>query len=227
MTDRLACITLNVEPDEFGDPASATRSRTGYVWTGSAIPFYDLGASLTAFIVMEHAERYAPALAALASSIPLELAIHSYTHDRRPLRRTRYKRARDAFVRLWGKLPEGYRAPYGLIDGDGLRTLMDEGFIYDSSIFPTLRLDHFGYNNLRYPRIPFLFTDGTRELIEVPVAALRGCRLIYSLSFVKLFGHGLFRHLMPVFPLPTLWWSIFILTICMWAAFPGGALPAW
>jgi hypothetical protein len=52
----------------------------------------------------------------------------------------------------------------------------------------TLRIDQFGYNNLRYPRVPFLSTDESCELIEIPGSTLHRCRLIYSLSFVKLFG---------------------------------------
>lgn len=73
----------------------------------------------------------------------------------------------------------------------------------------------------------FSSRDGTRELIEVPVAALRGCRLIYSLSFVKLFGHGLFRHLMPVFPLPDVVVVDFHPYDLYVGRLSGGALPAW
>ena len=152
---------------------------------------------------MRHAEHYASALAELGRKIPVELAVHSYKHDRRETATVdEVRRARDCFVKLWGEAPKGYRAPYGLIDGAGLRALIGEGFAYDSSIFPTLRIDEFGYNHLRYPRDPFLFEDGPDTLVEVPLAALRGCRLIYSLSFIKLFGPGTMRQLMRVCPLP-------------------------
>jgi peptidoglycan/xylan/chitin deacetylase (PgdA/CDA1 family) len=200
--DRLACLTLDVEPDErehaairlFDEP-----QRFG--WFRDILR--DAGAPLTAFVVMRYADRYAAALARLAAAIPVELAVHSYSHDpARTASADEVRRARDIHAALWGSGPRGYRAPYGLIDVEGIRTLISEGFQYDSSIFPTFRPDEFGYNHLRYPRTPFVFNDGIRELLEVPVAALAGCRLIYSLSFVKLFGHGVYRNLMHVFPLP-------------------------
>jgi peptidoglycan/xylan/chitin deacetylase (PgdA/CDA1 family) len=202
MTDRLACLTLDVEPDVPGNGGIQLFDDPGrFVWFRDTLR--NAEAPLTAFVVMQHAERHALALAELAESGPLEFAIHSYSHDRNnTASHDEVRRARDVFVKLWGRTPEGYRAPYGLIDGDGLRTLMGEGFIYDSSIFPTLRIDEFGYNHLGYPRAPFIFTDGSRDLVEVPIAALRACRLIYSLSFVKLFGPATFHHLMRVFPLP-------------------------
>jgi peptidoglycan/xylan/chitin deacetylase (PgdA/CDA1 family) len=202
MTDRLACLTLDVEPDAPGDAGIRLfDDPERFAWFRNTLRSF--GTPLTAFVVMQHAERHSGALTELAGSVSLELAVHSYSHDRNnTASHDEVRRARDVFVKLWGKPPDGYRAPYGMINGDGLRTLMGEGFIYDSSIFPTLRIDEFGYNNLGYPRTPFIFTDGGRDLVEVPVAALRGCRLIYSLSFVKLFGPAAFRQLMRAFPLP-------------------------
>lgn len=202
VTERLACLTLDVEPDEPGDAAIRLFDEPDrFGWFRDLLQ--DAGAPLTAFIVMQHAKRYAPALERLAACVPVEFAVHSFSHDRAcTASPDEVCRARDRFAEIWRKPPEGYRAPYGLIDGNGLRTLMREGFVYDSSIFPTLRLDEFGYNNLGYPRTPFVFSEGARTLVEVPVAALRGCRLIYSLSFVKLFGPGTMHRLVNLFPLP-------------------------
>ena len=202
MIERLACITLDVEPDEVGDAGIRLFDATSrFTWFRDILR--DAHIPITAFVLMQHADRYAPALAKLAAVIPVELAVHSFSHDRtRTASVDEVRRARDAYLALWGTAPQGYRAPYGLINARGLRTLMDEGFRYDSSIFPTFRPDEFGYNHLHYPLTPFLFTDGPKELLEVPVAALRGCRLIYSLSFVKLLGHGVYRNLMRAFPLP-------------------------
>lgn len=202
VSKRLACLTLDVEPDASGDAAIRLfEDPERLSWFRELLR--ETCAPLTAFVVMQHAARYEPALAQLAASVPVELAIHSYSHDRaRTASLDEVRRARDAFAALWGKAPEGYRAPYGLIDGEGFRTLMNEGFYYDSSVFPTLRLDEFAYNNLHYSRSPFVVTDGVRKLVEIPIAALRGCRLIYSLSFVKLFSPTTFRGLMPLFPLP-------------------------
>jgi peptidoglycan/xylan/chitin deacetylase (PgdA/CDA1 family) len=201
-TERLACVTIDVEPDEPGDGGIRLFDEPHrFAWFRDVLR--DAKVPITAFVLMRHAQRYAPALAELAAAVPVELAVHSFSHDRaRTASLDEVRRARDAFTLLWGRPPEGYRAPYGLIDASGLRTLMSEGFRYDSSIFPAFRPDEFGYNHLRYPRTPFVFSDGTRELVEVPVAVLSGCRLIYSLSFVKLFGPGFYRNLMRVFALP-------------------------
>jgi len=227
MRDRLACLTIDVEPDEPPNPNILLfDDYQRFEWFKSMLS--ELGASLTAFVVMKYAERYASALEEIACKIPTELALHSYSHDQSNTASSdEVRRARDAFIRLWGKAPEGYRAPYGLINGDGLRTLMDEGLMYDSSIFPTLRVDQFGYNNLRYPRVPFLFTDGARDIVEVPVAALRGCRLIYSLSFVKLLGPNVFRYLVPVFPLPEIVVIDFHPYDLYVGQLLGAALPGW
>lgn len=202
VTERLACLTLDVEPDDPGDPRIRLFDEPErFSWFRDVLR--DAHAPLTAFVLMKHAQGYATPLAALAESVPVELGVHSYSHDRKNTASVdEVRRARDEFIRLWGTAPHGYRAPYGLIDFEGVRTLMNEGFQYDSSIFPVFRPDEFGYNNLRYPRGPFLFSDGTRDIIEIPLAALGGCRLLYSLSFVKLFGAGVYRNLMRVFPLP-------------------------
>jgi len=199
---RLACLTLDVEPDTpNGAGIRLFEEPEKFAWFRDTLR--GTGAPLTAFIVMQHGERHAPSLERLASSVPVELAVHSYSHNRAcTASPDEVCRARDSFASLWGYAPSGYRAPYGLIDNKGLCTLMREGFHYDSSVFPTLRVDEFGYNNLRYPIAPFVFTDGQRDLVEIPVAALRCCRLVYSLSFVKLLGPSTFRHLTRFFPLP-------------------------
>lgn len=202
VTERLACLTLDVEPDDPGDPRIWLFDEPErFSWFRDVLR--NAGAPLTAFVLMKHAQLYAAPLATLSESVPVELGVHSYSHDRENTASVdEVRRARDEFIRLWGTAPHGYRAPYGLIDFEGVRTLMNEGFEYDSSIFPVFRPDEFGYNNLRFPRTPFLFSDRGRDIIEIPLAALGGCRLLYSLSFVKLFGAGVYRNLMHVFSLP-------------------------
>ena len=42
-----------------------------------------------------------------------------------------------AFRGFTGKDPIGYRAPVGKLTREGLDTLLDRGFRYDSSIYPS------------------------------------------------------------------------------------------
>jgi hypothetical protein len=68
--------------------------------------------------------------------------------------------------------------------------LKQAGFRFSSSVFPSFRPGKF--NNLHRPLIPFVYDNG---LVELPMAALPGIRLILSLSYLKLLGWRLHRFL--------------------------------
>jgi polysaccharide deacetylase family protein (PEP-CTERM system associated) len=108
-----------------------------------------------------------------------ELACHSYAHRRvfslRPEEfRDDLRRARGLIEDAAGVRILGYRAPtFSIVHRSlwALEILAEEGFLYDSSIFP-IRHDLYGYPN--FPR--FLqrvqFASG-RELFEVPMSTIR------------------------------------------------------
>ncbi len=70
--------------------------------------------------------------------MPVEFEIHSHAHDlRNPCSRADIEAAVSAFRGFAGRDPIGYRAPVGQLTREGLDTLLDLGFRYDSSIYPS------------------------------------------------------------------------------------------
>jgi polysaccharide deacetylase family protein (PEP-CTERM system associated) len=136
-------------------------------------------ASVTAtfFVLAWVAERY-PALVARIAAGGHELASHGYAH------RLVYDQTRDAFredVRrakaiiedAGGQPVRGYRAPSFSVTRRSLwalDVLADEGYSYDSSIFP-IRHDRYGIPDA--DRHPFVVTRGGASLVEVPASTVR------------------------------------------------------
>lgn len=200
---RIACLSVDMEPDLrcpdmrirlLEDDARRT-ALTSLLRT-EAVP-------LTSFTVMAHARRYIDQLNALAREVDLEFAIHSYSHDTdNPASAEEVRRAVEAFGELWNDKPQGYRAPNCLIDERGIANLLDAGFVYDSSIVPSMRPDRYSYNNMHFGRMPFRFSGEGGTLLELPIACLRAVRMPLILSYVKLLGLGAYRAAMELFPLP-------------------------
>jgi polysaccharide deacetylase family protein (PEP-CTERM system associated) len=74
-----------------------------------------------------------------------------------------------------------------------LDILVDEGFAYDSSVFPTSFHDRYGFNGCS--RFPFLFENG---LVELPLSTvLIGGKNIPAAGggYFRLFPYPFFRHL--------------------------------
>jgi hypothetical protein len=158
---------------------------------------------LTCFTQMSQAARYFDQLNALAALAEVEFAVHSYSHDtHNPASPDEVRRGWETFADLWNAAPLGYRAPNCLIDERGIDTLTRQGFAYDSSIVPALRVDRYAYNNLQYGRDPFRFDGPSGTIIEYPVACLRGVRLPFIFSYIKLFGLAMYEAAMRACPLP-------------------------
>jgi polysaccharide deacetylase family protein (PEP-CTERM system associated) len=108
-----------------------------------------------------------------------ELACHSYAHRRvfslRPEEfREDLRRARGVIEDAAGQKVVGYRAPTFSIGRDSLwalDVLAEEGFLYDSSIFP-IRHDLYGFPE--FPRfVQRLELASGREIFEVPMSTVR------------------------------------------------------
>lgn len=203
MTRKIACITLDVEAD-FLDPTGRIRlfeDEALFERFASVIRKSDV--KLTAFLVTSLIQKHGAAYQRLSRQIPVEFAIHSHAHDmQRPCSRPDIELAVRTFRDFTGGNPIGYRAPVGQITREGMETLMDLGFRYDSSIYPSARPGKRGYNHLHLPVTPFTVRQGTRSIVEVPLASLTGIRLNFSLSYVKLFGWRTYQLLLKLFPLP-------------------------
>lgn len=201
---KLACITLDMEPD-YGDPEKRIRLlehseyRERYI---SIIAKYNV--KVTMFTVTNLFEKYGVTFKSLATRIPLEYAVHSHTHTpHSACTLDEIQNAKRAYSEFTGKPPLGYRAPIGQIDKAGLGYLLDHDFMYDASVYPSIRPGKFGYFNLHMPNVPFRVTraDG-KSLIELPFTAIETIRIVFALSYVKLLGWRAYALLLKLFGLP-------------------------
>jgi polysaccharide deacetylase family protein (PEP-CTERM system associated) len=138
----------------------------------------DHGVKGTYFILGWVARKF-PGLAREIHARGHELACHSFWH--RPVCsltpdvfREDVRMACDAIAEATGVRPIGYRAPSWSITADStwaFDVLVEEGFVYDASIFP-IRHDLYGYpGGKRFPHR--ISTADGRALTEFPSATLR------------------------------------------------------
>ena len=200
---KIACITLDTEAD-FLDPTGRIRLFEDdalfnrYV---SIIRKYDV--KVTSFLVTSLIAKHGDLYRRLQEQVPVEFAIHSHTHNmQNPCSRADIEESVRTFRAFTGYNPSGYRAPVGQITREGMQTLLDLGLRYDLSIYPSFRPGHMGYNNLHLPVEPFRVRNEAQSIIEIPFATLHGLRLVFSLSYVKLFGWTTYAWLMKICPPP-------------------------
>lgn len=203
MTRKLLCITLDIEADYansqghvrlFEEPALFDR-------------FVDLvnrsGVKVTAFLVTSLLARYGDAIRRLEREIPIEFALHSHHHNTSTSgERGEIELAQKTFREFFGKESIGYRAPIGSITREGLANLMELGFRYDASVFPSIRPGRNGYWNTHMPIEPFRVTREADSILEFPFPVLPGIRLNFGLPWIKLYGVRLSTLLMRFFPPP-------------------------
>ncbi|GAB4499501.1 MAG: hypothetical protein OHK003_15560 [Anaerolineales bacterium] len=201
---KLACVTLDMEPD-YGDPEKKIRLLENPEYFERYVSIINKhNAKVTMFTVTRLFDSYGELFHKLAARIPLEFSVHSHTHDPHnacTLDEVRHSHA--AYEKFTGIKPSGYRAPIGRIDKDGLGHLIDHGFAYDASVYPSIRPGKFGYNNLHMPNIPFRITRGDgRSLVEFPFTSIEKIRIVFALSYAKLLGWGLYSLILKIFGLP-------------------------
>ena len=200
---KIACITLDVETD-FHDPDGRIRlfdNASLFNRYTALVKKYNL--KVTAFLVTSLLDKYGADCQRLAEEIPVEFGIHSHMHDiSNPCSRADIEESVRTYRDFFGKNPIGYRAPVGQITREGMNTLLDLGFRYDSSIYPSVRPGKPGYNNLHLPVEPFRVRREAQSIIEIPFATLHGLRLVFSLSYAKLFGWKTYDWLMKIFRPP-------------------------
>ncbi len=136
------------------------------------------GARATCFVLGEVAEAH-PELVRKIDDDGHEVACHGYRHDlvsaMTPAEfRADVRRAKALLEDLTGKAVIGYRAPnYSIGRGDAWAydVLLEEGFRYDSSLYPIL---HDRYGQFDAPRFPHVIRQhGGRSLIEFPISTAR------------------------------------------------------
>ena len=139
---------------------------------------FDETQSRATFFVLGWVAEKNPGLVARIAERGHEIACHGFAHqlvyEIGPERfRDDLRRSVDAIEKACGVRPRGYRAPsYSITQQSlwALDTLVDEGFDYDSSIFP---IRHHRYGIPSFPRNPVRITlpDG-RSIREFPMTTL-------------------------------------------------------
>src|SRR5262249_10973827 len=117
--------------------------------------------------------------------------------------RDEIRRSKALLEDLTGSPVDGYRAPFFSITRDArwaLDVLVEEGFRYDSSIFPAANY-RYGDPSARRQAGPRVTPSGA-PLIEVPVSTLRLWRVSFTMS-----GGGYFR-LYPYSLTKTMVWQL-------------------
>lgn len=152
------------------------------------------GATGTFFVLGWVAERHPAVVRAIAAG-GHEVASHGWDHRRvtqlTPEEfRDQARRSKDLLEDLGGRPVLGYRAPsYSIVRGRewALDILLEEGYAYDSSLFPVRRP---GYGMPGAPRDPYWLDRRGGRLAEVPPATVR--RMGVNLPAA---GGAYFRHL--------------------------------
>lgn len=136
------------------------------------------GTRATFFVLGWVAERH-PAVVRRIAEAGHEVASHSYWHHRvgdlSPDEfRADARKARHVLEQITGQPVLGYRAPsFSLVEGTEwmLDVLADEGYRYDSSLFPARKVGSGGYPGTgRWPR---LVDTGSGRLLELPLTTVR------------------------------------------------------
>lgn len=154
--------------------------------------FQGAGVTATFFVLGWVAERH-PALVRRIAAAGHEVASHGYGHrlvyDLTPEAfREDVRRSKSLLESICGEPVIGYRAPSFSITRQSLwalDVLTEEGFEYDSSIFP---IHHDRYGIPSSPRHPYMIERGARSLIETPASTVG----LGSLN-VPIAGGGYFR----------------------------------
>jgi polysaccharide deacetylase family protein (PEP-CTERM system associated) len=155
------------------------------------------GVQATFFIVGQIAE-HNPGLIRDIHRAGHEVASHSWDHRRvhhftAETFREDLRRSKNTLEDLTGEAVVGYRAPtFSIVRQTAwaLDVLAEEGFQYDSSIYP-VRHDRYGVPGA--PRVPFLAQGLERDILELPPATLRMMGFVLPMG-----GGGTFR-LFPLF----------------------------
>ncbi len=186
---KIACLTLDVEKD-YGDLLDQP-SYEGVEHIPELVSFFrQKQIPLTCFIQGSLFETHSDKIG-LLTELDTELELHSYSHPRPRQTDTRIEveKGKEAYQKFLGKEPLGYRSPLGVVNDGDYQVLVDNGFKFDSSVFPSLRPGTF--NNLSKPNKPFYVN--TPRIIEFPFTVFSEViRIPIALSYIKLLGKPYF-----------------------------------
>jgi len=134
----------------------------------------------TFFVLGETAE-YAPEMIEKIHGLGHEIASHSYLHrDLTKISSTEVEKSekenRHLLERITGETPKGFRAPLFKINSEVIGLLMKVGYLYDSSVIPSIRIPGwFGYYGA--PTNPYVLAGRRNNFFEVPITVFPFLRL--------------------------------------------------
>ncbi len=200
LKQKVVCLTLDVEQD-YGELLEEP-SYEGLGYISDLVDFFkERNIPLTCFIQGSLFGTH-PAEIKNLSTLDVEFELHSYSHPGVEGANTNLEveRGKEAYRKFFGKEPIGYRAPMGVISGGDYKILASHGFKFDSSIFPSIRLNVF--NNLGLPTKPYFLPQC--QIVEFPFTVFSSViRIPIALSYIKLLGKPYF-YFLKAFPLPDL-----------------------
>lgn len=153
----------------------------------------------TFFILGYQAEK-TPELVRQISDLGHDIASHGYSHrfvyQQTPAQfQSELRRSKDVLQDLCGRAVDGYRAPFFSITEKSLWAhdiLLEEGFLYDSSLFP---VKNYRYGIAGAGREPgWLTTENGNKIYEIPLSTVRIPRGAHKwASNIPMSGGGYFR----------------------------------
>lgn len=154
--------------------------------------FDDAGVKATFFVLGWVAERFGELVRRIANA-GHELASHGYAHrliyDQTPAAfREDVRRAKGLLEQASGQPVRGFRAPsYSVTPRTlwAIDILIEEGYAYDSSVFP---IHHDRYGIPLSPRHPYVLSSRSGSLVEAPASTIRFGHLNFPVG-----GGGYFR----------------------------------
>lgn len=199
MNQKLACFTLDLEPDFLSEDSHEVLLDDRRFGQIEAF-FLHNQLKLTVFVVAKMLEAGLRVRERFAN-IEAEFELHSYSHNiHEPDSKQEILLGKEIYAKYFGHTPRGYRAPNGDISMRGLSVLHREGFLYDASIFPSWRPE-LKYNFSKAPISPWVYVEFP-QLVELPFAVVPKIRIVISLSFLKLLGLNFYRLMFHTFGFP-------------------------
>lgn len=194
---KLACITLDLEPDYAGQIPESYQ-----LWTKKNVHqltrlLEKYAIPLTCFVVGLSINKNTTIIQ-LFQNYDAEFHLHSNSHNlNEPDSEAEITQGKKKYKQYFNKQPMGYRAPEGRITREGLKRVKDHGFIFEASESPTYW--PFVKNVLIKPRTSYQPIYG---LWEIPFSVIGPLRILFTLSWVKLIGWNIYKLILTFKPLP-------------------------
>jgi polysaccharide deacetylase family protein (PEP-CTERM system associated) len=202
---------FTVDVEEYFQVSALERFVPRGSWEGIA-PRLDVGMRLLldmlaerdargTFFVLGWVAKYHPQMVRAIADAGHEVASHGWGHERittlNPAQfRESVRDSKSALEDLTGQRIVGYRAPsFSIVRGGewALDILLEEGYLYDSSLFPVRRA---GYGYVGGGRDPYTIERSAGSLGEVPPATIRCAKAILPAgggAYFRLFPYALIR----------------------------------